>query len=330
MPQAGGIPELQRGDADREGQEMSVHWVGLFSGALLIVMTLAVGELVRLRQIKREIRELTAYTEQVQDKTQLPSMETMQEGDVRVLQSEVYKLAASLHEQYAREKARSGYLAEMLENISHQMKTPLSVITLMSENLMEDELDKETRDNCVRSIYESADHLTWLVHTLLAIAQMDAGAIAFRQETVSLAVLLASVLQDLSVYADLNGTALKMNVPGNVSIITDFRWTKEALSNIIRNAIEHTPGGTVRIRASQSVVAVDLDICDNGCGISEGDLPHIFERFYKGKQASPDSAGIGLSLAKEVIQKQNGSIEVSGAEGEGTAFHIRFFRTGTL
>ena len=253
---------------------MSVLWLGLFSGVLLTVMTLAAGELVRLRRIKREIRELTAYTEQVQDKTQLPSMDTMQEGDVRILQSEVYKLAASLHEQYAREKARSRYLAEMLENISHQMKTPLSVITLMSENLMGDELDKET--------------------------------------------------------AELNGTELEMNVPGNVSIITDFKWTKEALSNIIRNAIEHTPGGTVRIRASQSVVAVDLDICDNGCGISAGDLPHIFERFYKGKQASPDSAGIGLSLAKEVIQKQNGSIEASGAEGEGTAFHIRFFQTGTL
>ena len=310
---------------------MSVLWLGLFSGVLLTVMTLAAGELVRLRRIKREIRELTAYTEQVQDKTQLPSMDTMQEGDVRILQSEVYKLAASLHEQYAREKARSRYLAEMLENISHQMKTPLSVITLMSENLMGDELDKETRESCVRSIHESADHLNWLVHTLLAIAQMDAGALVFRRENVSLAVLLASVLQDLSVYAaELNGTELEMNVPGNVSIITDFKWTKEALSNIIRNAIEHTPGGTVRIRASQSVVAVDLDICDNGCGISAGDLPHIFERFYKGKQASPDSAGIGLSLAKEVIQKQNGSIEASGAEGEGTAFHIRFFQTGTL
>ena len=309
---------------------MSVLWLGLFSGVLLTVMTLAAGELVRLRRIKREIRELTAYTEQVQDKTQLPSMDTMQEGEVRILQSEVYKLAASLHEQYAREKARSRYLAEMLENISHQMKTPLSVITLMSENLMGDELDKETRESCVRSIHESADHLNWLVHTLLAIAQMDAGALVFRRENVSLAVLLASVLQDLSVSAELNGTELEMNVPGNVSIITDFKWTKEALSNIIRNAIEHTPGGTVRIRASQSVVAVDLDICDNGCGISAGDLPHIFERFYKGKQASPDSAGIGLSLAKEVIQKQNGSIEASGAEGEGTAFHIRFFQTGTL
>ena len=273
---------------------MSVLWLGLFSGVLLTVMTLAAGELVRLRRIKREIRELTAYTEQVQDKTQLPSMETMQEGDVRILQSEVYKLAASLHEQYAREKARSRYLAEMLENISHQMKTPLSVITLMSENLMGDELDK------------------WLVHTLLAIAQMDAGALVFRRENVSLAVLLASVIQDLSVYAELNGTELEMNVPDSVSVITDFKWTKEALSNIIRNAIEHTPGGTVRIRARQSVVAVDLDICDNGCGIS------------------PDSAGIGLSLAKEVIQKQNGSIEASGAEGEGTAFHIRFYQTGTL
>ncbi|HCI83190.1 MAG TPA: two-component sensor histidine kinase, partial [Lachnospiraceae bacterium] len=150
------------------------------------------------------------------------------------------------------------------------------------------------------------------------------------RENVSLAVLLASVIQDLSVCAELNGTELEMNVPDSVSVITDFKWTKEALSNIIRNAIEHTPGGTVRIRASQSVVAVDLDICDNGCGISAGDLPHIFERFYKGKQASPDSAGIGLSLAKEVIQKQNGSIEASGAEGEGTAFHIRFFQTGTL
>ena len=141
---------------------------------------------------------------------------------------------------------------------------------------------------------------------------MDAGALVFRRENVSLAVLLASVFQDLSVCAELNGTELEMNVPGNVSIITDFKWTKEALSNIIRNAIEHTPGGTVRI------------------SISAGDLPHIFERFYKGKQASPDSAGIGLSLAKEVIQKQNGSIEASGAEGEGTAFHIRFFQTGTL
>ena len=97
---------------------------------------------------------------------------------------------------------------------------------------------------------------------------MDAGALVFRRENVSLAELLASVIQDLSVYAELNGTELEMNVPDSVSVITDFKWTKEALSNIIRNAIEHTPGGTVRIRASQSVVAVDLDICDNGCGIS--------------------------------------------------------------
>ena len=257
-------------------------------------------------------------------------MEDMQEGEIRILQSEICKLAASLHEQYSTERERNESLAEMLENISHQMKTPLSVVTIMSENLMEEELDPETREKCIRSIHESADHMSWLVHSLLAIAQMDAGALTFQKETVSVRALVKDVLAGLSVYADLNDTVLETEIPDNISINIDDRWTKEALNNIIRDCIEHTRGGKVKITASQSVISTDLTIRDNGCGISEKDLPHIFDRFYKGSHAAPESAGIGLSLAKEVIQNQNGSVAAESVEGKGTIFHIRFFQTRTI
>lgn len=297
---------------------------------LLIVIALVIYIVAGKIRRKKELDELIEFLTKVQDRDEFPDLGSEAEGRMLILRSEIYKLASTLQEQYAGEVRKNTYMADMLSNISHQLKTPLTAITLMTDNLKNGNLDDAQRRRCIANIEDQADHITWLVRTLLALAEIDAGVLVLKNEDVNVRDLITGLISGIAIEADIKDVAVDVNVPSETAINCDKRWTAEALLNIIRNSLQHTEaGGTISITSEESNLSVVIRIEDNGCGISKEDLPNIFNRFYHGEKSDPNSNGIGLSLSKQIINLQNGVISCESEEGKGTVFEIKMYKTAT-
>lgn len=296
----------------------------LLSGAFL---SLLAYHMYRERLFSREMAELLAFMVKVQQGHDLPEIEGQAEGEMQILRSELYKLASLLHREYQLERGRNRYLSDLLSDISHQIKTPLAAIQLMTDLLKEDNLSVDERRQFTGNIDQQIDRMTWLITTLLTEARLDAGVLRLKEEKVVIEHLLEEVIEGLQPLADEQGNALSLHCPEGLTFKCDRRWTAEALSNIIKNCLEHTKDGKVAISVSQNNLSTDLIVEDTGSGIRKEDLPHIFERFYRGKQSETNSVGIGLSLSSAIITKQNGRVTATSQEGQGTRFHIRFYST---
>ncbi|MDO4521413.1 MAG: HAMP domain-containing sensor histidine kinase, partial [Erysipelotrichaceae bacterium] len=219
---------------------------------------------------------------------------------------------------------------ELLTNVSHQIKTPLAAIRIMTDNLERGNLSDRQRQICIRRIRQQTDHITSLVRNLLVSSEIDAGVFRVKMEEIPLKHLIDKAADPLSALLEIKGIELKTDIPTEIIVKADQNWFSEAVSNILKNCIEHTPeGGEIRIQASASTLAADLLIEDTGEGMDEETLEHVFERFYKGG-GNPDSNGIGMYLAKQIIQIHNGTIDVQSRLNEGTSFHIRLFFTETI
>lgn len=292
------------------------------------VAALLAALLLQWWRTDRQLEALIDYLMGVQDRNTVPEIQSQAEGKLKILHSELYKLATALQEQYTREAEKNQYLADLLSNISHQIKTPLTAITLMVDLLKNDTLSPRERRQCLARIESQTDRITWLVRTLLTMAQLDTGALTLKPEPIGAADLIARVYEPLAVLADLKGVALRREIPAGLQLACDPHWTQEAFSNLVKNCLEHTgPGGRVTVTVSQSNLSTEITVQDTGEGIPKEDLPYIFDRFYRGRQARPDSVGIGLSLAKQIITLQNGSLHVESQEGHGTCFFVKFYRT---
>ena len=278
-------------------------------------------EFLLYRRRERKLKELTLYLLKLQDGAELPPFESFEEGQLGVLQSEIYKMVSLLDEETKKSKRQNHYLADMLSDISHQIKTPLAGITLMTDLLKDPELPEEKRDR-------QTEKITWLVRNLLTLAQLEADMLKLKKETVSAAELVETAVGPLNILAELKGVELEMKIPEGIELSCDRAWTAEALSNVIKNCIEHVStdaGKHVWITVAENNFAVTLTVRDDGPGIPPEELPHIFERFYKGKNSSKNSVGIGLAMARQIFLQQNGTIEAASEPGKGTSFRIRFY-----
>ena len=304
-------------------------YIMIFMGVTIVFLTLYI--FINKKKQNRQIDELINYLTKVQDRGTFPELTTEAEGRMLILKSEIYKLATTLKEQYSSEANKNKYMADMLSNISHQIKTPLTAITIMTDVLKGDNLDEYERRKCIVNITKQTDHITWLVQTLLALAELDAGVLIMKKEQVRLDKLIGEITDSLALLADVKDVELRTLVGSEIILECDNRWTKEALLNIIKNCLEHTgEGGCVSISAGLSNLVTEIRIRDNGEGISEDNIPYIFRRFFHGDQKKADSNGIGLALSKQLIMVQNGMIDVTSKVGEGTEFVIRFYRTATI
>lgn len=276
---------------------------------------------------EKQLKEMTMYLMKLQDGMALPELAKCNEGYLGILQSEIYKMVVLLKEQTNAAAKQKNYLAQMLSDISHQIKTPLTAITLMTDLLKEPGLSEEKRLEFAAGMDKQLGKITWLIRNLLTISQLEADVLKLKREEIPVSGLLEKACQPLAVLAELKGVAILLDeCPDDIVLNCDEAWTAEAFSNIIKNCIEHTPeGGEIRIAAGQNNLAVNITIWDNGCGIAREDLPHIFERFYKGKHGSKNSVGIGLAMAKQIIYRQDGIISVESTEGEGTIFRIKMY-----
>ena len=279
--------------------------------------------------LRKRIQKLTDYISAVQDDLTLPDMDSAKEGELGILHSEIYKVVALLREQYSAEKKQKQYMADMLADISHQLKTPLTAIQLMTELLEAPELSTENRLEYAEKIDSQLARISWLIRSLLTLSQLEAGVLTMKKEKVLLTDITETVTDSLGVMAELRGVSLETDIPEDAAVTGDRHWLTESVMNIVKNCIEHTAeGGWVRLRAESNNMATRIFITDNGSGIDRKDLPYIFDRFYKAENASVQSIGIGLALARQIICSHDGSVEVKSEKGRGTEFTVCLYRMG--
>ena len=250
------------------------------------------------------------------------------EGELSILHSEIYKMTVRLREQQQKLLSDKEYLADSLADISHQIRTPLTSINLLVERLSASGLSDECRHQLTNELYGLLDRIDWLITTLLKISKLDAGTVQFNKETVSMETLINKSCAPLLIPIELRGQELIIHAEGN--FYGDPAWTSEAVGNIVKNCMEHTPdGGKIEIEAAENALYSEIIIKDNGTGISPDDLPHIFERFYKGKDSDGKSFGIGLALSRMIIAGQKGTVKAENRKNTGAMFTLRFYK-GTV
>lgn len=299
----------------------------VFVGGIAVCLAVILVQFLLYRKREKDTAELISYLMKVQDRLELPEMSRMREGQFGILQSEIYKLVALLREQYSGEKKQKRYLADMLSDISHQVKTPMTAVTIMTDLLKTPGLSEAQRLSYVEKIDGQVDRINWLIRNLLALSQLEADMLELKSEEISVSELLAEVLSPLYVMAEAKGVVLTIECGEGISFLCDRQWTAEALSNIVKNCIEHTPmGGEVVVSVTQNNFATGITIKDTGEGIAKEHLPYIFKRFYKAPGSATGSVGIGLSMAKQLILRQNGNIEVQSEVGKGTEFLVKLYR----
>jgi len=302
-------------------------WVWILV-SVLAVSWLILGVLLwERRQRSRELEELISYFMSLQDQIQLPAPARCKEGQAGILQSEVYKLMVQMKEQSDGAVQDKEYLASMLSDISHQIKTPLAAVTIMTDLLKTPDLSEEKRLEFTERIDTQVNRINWLIRNLLTLSQLDANMLKLKKQRMNAGMLAEKACQPLELAAELKGIELRIEMEEDLELVCDPHWTAEALSNIVKNCVEHTSGGgRVWLKVSQNNFSTNFYVRDNGEGIPREQLSHIFERFYKGATSSPESVGIGLAMAKKIILLQNGTIDVSSQVGQGTEFFIKFYR----
>lgn len=246
-----------------------------------------------------------------------------EEGNLSLLESEIKKLVSRLHEQNTLLKKDKILLKEALENISHQMKTPLTSINLIQERLKE--ADGIEKRKLLKEQQQLLNQIQWLVTTLMKIAQLDTNTVIFQKEKISHSELYQQLIQPFAIQMDIKNITISLNYE-DVFMDIDVLWMKEALSNILKNCIEHTyANGNIQVLMKQNPLYDEIIIEDNGESIAQEDLPHLFERFYKGKNAKDSSVGIGLALSQMIIEKHNGTISVENIH-PGVRFIIHIYK----
>ena len=281
------------------------------------------------RRQARQLDELIDALTHLQDPGGYVHLTDCQEGKLGILSSEVYKLVDLLQEQAGSAHQGKRYMADMLADISHQLKTPLTALGILMDILGTPALSDEKRLETVGKAEAQLGKIQWLIRSLLVLSQLDAGVLALKREEVELCALLDGVCDSLEVLADVQGVSLRRMYGGErLWLSCDREWTREALANIVKNCIEHSPGGTVTLSVLQHNFSTSITIQDNGSGIPKEELPHIFERFYKGRGSASGSVGLGLALANQIVLGQNGMLSVESQVGAGTVFSVRFYPVG--
>ena len=275
----------------------------------------------------REIRHLSAYLSRVYAGGKPLDIRDNREGELSVLKNDLYKITCVLEREAEQLYADKDYLAQALANISHQLKTPLTGLIMMNDLLQDEALPAAKRREFLESSGEQLARIQWLVSALLTLSRIDAAVVTFKKEKVAIRDLLRRAAGPLEVAMEAAGVTLEVDCPAALFWQGDEAWTAEAVSNVLKNALEHSPaGGTITVRAAENPLHTEIVITDEGPGLAQEDLPNLFQRFYKGRDKPAGSVGIGLALAKSILQSQNGDIFARNAPEGGAQFVIKLYK----
>lgn len=274
----------------------------------------------------KKLNEITKYIEEINNKNYKLDIDDNSEDELSILKNEIYKTTIMLKEIAENSKQDKIKLKDSLSDISHQLKTPLTSITILIDNIIDNpEMDKETKAEFAKDIKREVTNINFLVQTLLKLSKLDANSVKFINEDVTVESIIEESMKNIAVLSDLRNVKIQVNGDKNAKVYCDFKWQVEAITNILKNAIEHSnTNENIQINYEENQVYTKIEIIDYGVGIDKEDLPHIFERFYKGKNSSPESVGIGLALSKSIIENNNGYISVEAEQG--TKFIIKYLK----
>jgi Signal transduction histidine kinase len=303
------------------------------NSVIAVVITSVTLILVRLvadiRRYRR-IADLSDSIDRILHGAEDVKFEEYQEGEVAILSSEIHKMVIRLREQASQLLADKRFLSDSIADIAHQLRTPLTSMNIIVDMFSDAELSDEKRFDLLAEMMQSLNRIEWLINTLLKMSKIDADTVFFEQKEYNVKEMLSKASQPLGVPLDINGVALKVNCPEDAVIRGDMMWTSEAIGNILKNCMEHTPeGGMIEINVKHTPIYTEIVLHDTGTGIDPDDIPHVFERFYRGKVALNTSIGIGLALTKMIVERQSGTIRAGNRpEPEhGAEFTVRFYHT---
>ena len=297
--------------------------------SLIVIYILMIFWYLKLYKKREEdkIRLITNYLKEINNHNYNLDIKNYYEDEFSYLKDEIYKTAISLNEQTINLENDKNNLKKSLEDISHQLKTPLTSITLMTDKILSGNMDKKETHDLLTNIHRKVVNTNFLVYSLLKLSLLDTNTIEFKKEKINLRKLLDGIKDNLGVISDLKNVGLDIVCDSAISIMGDETWESEALTNIIKNAIEYSKeDGKIEIIVQDNELFTKIMIKDYGLGMSDMDMKNIFKRFYKGSNSGSNSFGIGLSLAKQIIEKDNGNVSVTSTLGVGTVFTIRYMK----
>lgn len=320
---------------DIQNESIIVENDQLFSGFIIVYNILFIGLalsiiLLYLKHEKvqnKEIKKIARCIEEINKKNYSINIDENSEDELSILKNELYKITIMLKEDAENSKKDKLKLKDSLSDISHQLKTPLTSINIMLDNILDNpEMDNNTKEKFIQNIKREITNISSLATEILKLSKFDASVIKFEEQQVFIKDLVKSAISNVEMMAELKNINIEVNNQDNMKLVCDAKWQIEAITNILKNCIEHSKeDSTITIDIDSNKIYKQITIRDNGEGIDEKDLPHIFERFYKGKNSSKDSVGIGLALAKTIIEKDNGSIKVDSIKGKETKFTIKYY-----
>ena len=301
--------------------------IGFLAGIVLFAITYA----FRNKEEAKRIEELSDYLEQV-NMGKAVVLSVSGEDLFSKLEDEIYKTVTFLYQTKDAAVQAKNDFAENLSNIAHQIKTPITAISLSLQTLSEMPMKKEYEKDRVEQIKKQLNRLIHLEESLLVLSRLDAGTLMFQKEDVDVFTLLVLATDNLQeLFAD-SGTFIDIPESGEMAVTADLNWTMEAVINVMKNCMEHNAGGTVHCSYGQNPLYTEIFIWDEGDGFAKEDIPHLFKRFYRGKNADScgnirgSGIGIGLALSKEIIEHQNGTIRATNLPDGGACFEIRFYK----
>lgn len=332
-------PQLE-GNLEKYGIDLGSDWavykndgtsnfIIIANAIICAVSCLALTE-VFIKYCKRQKAEserLAGYLRKINRRNYDLELKANSEDEMSQLQSEIYKTTVMLREQADNSQKDKENLKQSLSDISHQLKTPLTSIMVMLDDIIEDEnMPEDIKRDFLNDIRRSSSGISFLVQSILTLSKLDANSIVLKSKTENVKKILDECVKNTAVLAEIKGVETSVECDDSLTLDCDFRWLSEAITNIVKNCIEHTnDGGFVRLKGEKTSFCTKITVTDNGCGIDKDDLPHIFERFYKGRNRDENSVGIGLALAKTIIEKSGGSIYTDSEVGKGTKFTIMIF-----
>lgn len=279
-----------------------------------------------MKKQHQKIEEINKYMVNLLNGDYSMDIRDYDEGTMSNLKNDIYRITVLLKNQSERDKKAKKDLEDVLSDISHQLKTPLTSMYVISDLLMDDKLEDSMRKEFVHKNRVQLERIEWLVTSLLKISRLDSGTIVLKEETVNVQKLIEKAKEPIAIAVELKKQKIKIEGDPTVCMKADFHWTVEALLNILKNAHEHSgEGSTIEVHYTDNSLYTEINVKDYGEGMDEKDKRNVFKRFYKGN-SNKESIGIGLNMAFMIVHKENGDITVQSEKGKGTTFSIRIYK----